>query len=112
MPMFHVPTQYRRLSASGYGHSRLRPIRVQPAGRASTWPAFVAGLWFEHRNRDARCSAWCTSARLGFGMALLALAGCSELAGSSDVMPPPAEPPYVSLAANYFQAALKGQAAE
>jgi hypothetical protein len=43
-------------------------------------------------------------------MALPALAGCSELAGPTDVMPP-AEPPYVSLAANYLQSALKDQAA-
>jgi hypothetical protein len=64
-----------------------------------------------HRIRGAKHTAGGAALRLGFAIALLALPGCSELAATSDVTPPSAEPPFVSLAANYLQSALKERAA-
>jgi hypothetical protein len=89
--------------------------------RATKWTGFVAGLWLPHRMFGSTSSLLRVTGRaalrLGFGIALLAMPGCSELASPSGVMPPSGamppgtEPPYVSLAAKYLQSALTDQAA-
>lgn len=71
----------------------------------------MAGVCSPHRLREVKRTARRTALRLGFAITLLALPGCSELAATSDVMPPGAEPPFVSLAANYLQSTLKDRAA-
>src|SRR5580704_856666 len=88
-----------------------RALRQPPSSRPSGWTGFMAGVCSSHRIRGAKRTARRAALRLGFAIALLALPSCSELAATSDVMPPSAEPPFVSLAANYLQSALKDRAA-
>jgi hypothetical protein len=71
----------------------------------------MAGVCSPRRRHGAKRAAERAALRLGFAIALLALPSCSELAATSDVMRPGAEPPFVSLAANYLQSALKDKAA-
>ncbi len=71
----------------------------------------MAGVCSSHRMRGAKCSVRRAALRLGFALALQALPSCSELAATNDVMPPGAEPPFVSLTASYLQSALKDRAA-
>jgi hypothetical protein len=60
----------------------------------------VAALW-----------SWRAVRRGAFALTLSLLPACSELALPSEAGPPPAEPPYASLAAKYFQSAFKDRTA-
>jgi hypothetical protein len=75
------------------------PLTTSRGSRSALrWTVFVAGLW------------WRRAVNLGFGLALLAVAGCSELAAPSGLLQPGVEPPYVALASTYLQSVLKDQA--
>lgn len=67
----------------------------------------MAGLWSRQRIVDARSRLWRAARRAALTLALVTLPGCSELAQPSEVAPPAAPPPYVSLAAKYLLSALQ-----
>jgi hypothetical protein len=69
--------------------------RVSYAWLATTWTAFMAGLW---------------SRRIALVLTLIALPACSELAQPAEEVPPGAQPPYVLLAANHLRSVLKDRA--
>jgi hypothetical protein len=95
MPTLRVATPRLR-AVLGYGRNWF-----QSGGRAIRWTVFMAGLWSEHR-------IWHAVRRAALVMTLAGLPACSELAQSDTI--PPAQPPYVSLAAKYFQSAMKDRA--
>ncbi len=55
--------------------------------------------------------SWRAVRRGALALTLGLLPACSELALPSEAGPPPAEPPYVSLAAKYFQSVFKDRSA-
>lgn len=71
----------------------------------------MAGLWSGRRDGAGRALRRAL-AGVALTSTLVILPGCSELARPSEAAaPPPVPPSYVSLAANYLQAALKDRAA-
>jgi hypothetical protein len=66
----------------------------------------VAALWSGARIPYAR-RAIC---RVVLVLTLVTLPACSELAQSGEAAPPPAQPPFVSLAAQHLQSVLKDRA--
>lgn len=103
MPRFAPP----RLPGSvlEHGHSGL-----QPAGRASGWTGFVAGLW--SRPKLGLAASLGRSMRRGALVLTLVLSpGCSELAQPSEAGLPPSPPAYVPIVANYLQSAFKDRGA-
>jgi len=70
----------------------------------------VAGLWSGRAH--GRRTLWSAGRRLALTLLLLNSAACSELAQPSQAAtPPPAQPPYVSLAAQYLLSAFKDRSA-
>jgi len=71
----------------------------------------VAGLWSRWRIFHRPALLPRVARRLALVVILAAtlavLPGCSEIAQSRNAVPPPAEPSYVTLAANYLQSVLK-----
>lgn len=81
-------------------------LYFQPAGGAFRWIAFMAALWLRRQSGNPRASLW----RAVLALTLVISAGCSDLARPSEAAPPAAQPPYVSLAANYLRSVLKDRA--
>lgn len=80
------------------------------AGRISKWTGFVAGPW-SGRIRGSQ-TLWQRSRRVALALLLLGSPACSELAQPSQAAsPPPTQPPYVSLAAQYLLSAFKDRSA-
>jgi hypothetical protein len=71
----------------------------------------MAGLWCKRRGNGGGAWLGCTARWFALVPALVIMPGCSEMAHPSEAAAPPAQPPYVSLAANYLLSALKDRAA-
>jgi hypothetical protein len=84
----------------GLGYGKLRFQSAKPAWK---WTSFVAGLWSGHPLTAIRA----LTQRLALGVALVTMAGCSQIALPDSAQPMAPQPPYVSLAAKYLQSALK-----
>ena len=70
----------------------------------------MSGLWCRYRVRNMRTLLGAALRRTALVASLVVLPGCSELAQPSEAAAPPAQPPYVSLAAKYLLSALKDRA--
>ena len=70
----------------------------------------MAALWSRRQIRNPCTALRRATRRAALALALVISPGCSDLARPSEAAPPAAQPPYVSLAANYLRSVLKDRA--
>ena len=70
----------------------------------------MAALWSRRQIGKSRASLRRATRRLTLALALVISPGCSDLARPNEAAAPAAQPPYVSLAANYLRSVLKDRA--